>query len=190
MDNLERCAWALSEPCATYHDEEWGVPVFDDRVLFEMLTLEGAQAGLSWETVLKKRDGYRRVFAEFDPRIVARFTEGDVERLMQDPGIIRNRAKILSTINNAGRILEIQENEGAFSNVVWAFVEGKPIQNGWTSIDQLPAKTELSIQMSKALLKRGFRFVGPTICYSFMQAVGLVNDHVETCFRYKANRSD
>jgi len=154
-----------------------------------MLTLEGAQAGLSWETVLKKREGYRRVFADFDLAVVAQFGDSDVERLMQDTGIVRNRAKILSTINNANRILEIQANESSFSDVVWAFVDGSPIQNEWDSLMNLPAQTELSVRMSKALLKRGFKFVGPTICYSFMQAVGLVDDHTKNCFRYKANRS-
>jgi DNA-3-methyladenine glycosylase I len=189
LEHFERCAWAQSEPCLSYHDEEWGVPVRDDRLLFEMLTLEGAQAGLSWETVLKKRAGYRAAFVDFEPRLVSRFGETDVERLMQDGGIIRNRAKILSTINNANRILEIQNSEGSFSDVIWAFVGGKTLQNNWKSTDDLPAQTELSVEMSKTLLKRGFRFVGPTICYSFMQAVGLVNDHTENCFRYNANRS-
>jgi len=180
----------MTEPCRSYHDLEWGVPVHDDLLLFEMLTLEGAQAGLSWETVLKKREGYRAAFAGFDPKIVATFNDSDVERLMQNPGIVRNRAKILSTINNAGQILQIQDTKRPFAEVIWAFVGGAPIQNRWQSNDELPAKTELSIHMSKELLKRGFRFVGPTICYSFMQAVGLVNDHTESCFRYKANRSD
>jgi DNA-3-methyladenine glycosylase I len=148
-----------------------------------MLTLEGAQAGLSWETVLKKREGYRAAFSSFDPNVVMRFTNEDVERLMLDRGIIRNRAKILSTINNAARIVEIQESGDSFSEIVWGFVGGTPIKNERQTIQDLPAKTELSIQMSKALLKRGFRFVGPTICYSFMQAVGLVNDHTVGCFR-------
>jgi len=176
----------LTEPCLSYHDEEWGVPVRDDRLLFEMLTLEGAQAGLSWETVLKKRDGYRRVFSNFHLQTVSGFGPSDVERLMEDTGIIRNRAKILSTINNAERILEIQAQGQSFSDVVWAFVGNEPIRNRWVSLHDLPAKTDLSILMSKALLKRGFRFVGPTICYSFMQAVGLVNDHTENCFRFSA----
>lgn len=154
-----------------------------------MLTLEGAQAGLSWETVLRKREGYRRVFADFDARLVSAFTDADVERLMLDPGIIRNRAKILSTLNNANRILEIQDGGGTFSDVVWEFVGRQPIVNRWSDLHELPAQTELSVKMSKALLKRGFRFVGPTICYSFMQACGLVNDHVESCFRYMADNS-
>jgi len=153
-----------------------------------MLTLEGAQAGLSWETVLKKREGYRKGFAGFDPAIVAEFTAADVERLMQDAGIIRNRGKILSTINNAGLIRDLQANGGSFCDLVWSFVDGKPILNSWKDLSDLPAQTDLSVKMSRDLLKRGFRFVGPTICYSFMQAVGLVNDHTENCFRYKVNR--
>lgn len=185
---LQRCEWARTEPCLSYHDEEWGVPVFDDRKLFEMLTLEGAQAGLSWETVLKKREGYRAAFACFDPDQVAAFEPADVERLMLDPGIIRNRAKILSAINNAARIVEIRRDGASFSKIIWSFVNGKPIQNNWTALSELPAKTELSVNMSKALSNRGFRFVGPTICYSFMQAVGLVDDHTVTCFRHRANR--
>ena len=189
VEILERCSWAASEPCLTYHDEEWGVPVRDDVLLFEMLTLEGAQAGLSWETVLKKREGYRDGFANFDVTKVAEFGPGDVERLMLDAGIIRNRAKILSTINNALRILEIQADGSSFSDVVWSFVGGIPIEPGRANLDEVPAKTEISIQMSKHLLKRGFKFVGPTICYAFMQAAGLVNDHTENCFRYNANRS-
>jgi DNA-3-methyladenine glycosylase I len=184
LDSFDRCGWALTEPCLTYHDEEWGVPVRDDRQLFEMLTLEGAQAGLSWETVLKKREGYRRVFAGFDLGAVAQFGEADVERLMQDPGIIRNRGKILSTIGNAQRILGIQDCGGTFADFVWGFVDGKPLVNKWQTMSELPAQTDLSVRMSKELLKKGFRFVGPTICYSFMQAVGLVNDHTVNCFRH------
>ncbi len=158
----------------------------DDRLLFEMLTLEGAQAGLSWETVLKKREGYQNLFLGFDPNQVALMTTDDVERLMLDPGIIRNRAKILSTINNAQRVVDIQAAGGSFSDVIWSFVDGVTVQNSWKTMQELPAQTELSVKMSKALLKRGFRFVGPTICYSFMQAVGLINDHVEDCFRFDA----
>lgn len=168
----------------TYHDKEWGVPVRDDRLLFEMLTLEGAQAGLSWETVLKKREGYRRAFREFDIDTVARLEDGDVDRLMQDSGIVRNRGKILSTINNAQRILEIHGAGGSFSDLVWGFDDGEPIVNKWQTLQDLPAQTDLSLKMSKSLLKLGFRFVGPTICYSFMQAVGLINDHAVTCFRH------
>ncbi len=186
-DQVQRCPWAVTEPCLSYHDEEWCVPVYDDRKLFEMLTLEGAQAGLSWETVLRKRSGYREAFAGFDVERVARFGPADVERLMQNPGIIRNRAKILSTVNNAGRILEVRQSEGSFSNLVWSFVDGKPIRNRWADMGELPAKTELSIRVSKALSKMGFRFVGPTIMYSFMQAVGIVNDHIQGCFLYRGD---
>lgn len=165
------------------------MPVHDSRLLFEMLTLEGAQAGLSWETVLKKRAGYRAAFAEFDAEEVAQFSPDDVERLMLDPGIIRNRAKILSTINNAKRVLEIQESGDTLDNVLWSFVDGSPIEPYRVSPEEIPAQNEISIRMSKHLLKRGFKFVGPTICYAFMQAAGLINDHTIDCFRHKVNRS-
>jgi DNA-3-methyladenine glycosylase I len=185
--DAERCAWARSEPCLTYHDTEWGVPVYDEQLLFEMLTLEGAQAGLSWQTVLKKREGYRRAFHNFDIQTVSRMTEADVETLMLDAGIIRNRAKILSTINNAKRILELQASGTSFSETVWSFVDGSPVVGTWQTMSDLPAKTEASIRMSKSLLKLGFKFVGPTICYAFMQASGLVDDHVQGCFRRQSD---
>ena len=166
-----------------YHDEEWGVPSHDDRHLFEMLTLEGAQAGLSWSTILRKRDGYRRAFAEFDPAAVARFGPADVERLLADPGIVRNRLKVESTVNNAARVLEVQEELGSLDAYLWAFVDGEPIVNRWRSLSELPAETELSKTISKDLKRRGFRFVGPTAMYAFMQTVGMVDDHTVDCFR-------
>lgn len=181
-----RCPWARSELERRYHDDEWGVPSRDDRHLFEMLTLEGAQAGLSWETILKKRDGYRRAFARFDPRKVARFKSADVKRLMNDPGIVRNRLKIESTINNAAAFLRVQKEFGSFAKYLWAFVGDRPIVNRVRTLKDVPAETDLSRQISKDLKKRGFRFVGPTVIYAFMQAVGVVNDHVEACFRRKA----
>ena len=168
-----------------YHDEEWGVPSHDDRHLFELLTLEGAQAGLSWSTILRKRQGYRRLFAGFDPAAVARFSARDVERLLQDPAIVRNRLKVESTVANAARVLEAQEELGSFDTCLWRFVDGKPVVGGWRSLSELPAETELSRALSKDLKKRGFRFVGPTVCYAFMQAVGLVNDHTDDCFRFE-----
>ena len=167
-----------------YHDEEWGAPSRDDRHLFEMLTLEGAQAGLSWSTILNKREGYRAAFAGFDPEAVARFGPKDVERLMEDPGIVRNRLKIESTLANAPRVLEAQAEHGSFADYLWGFVDGTPLVGGWRSLVELPAETDLSRTLSKDLKKRGFRFVGPTVCYAFMQAVGLVNDHTADCFRY------
>jgi DNA-3-methyladenine glycosylase I len=169
-----------------YHDEEWGVPVRDDRLLFEFLVLEGAQAGLSWETVLRKRDEYRRVFHDFEISRVARMTGRDVERLLGNPGIIRNRAKVESAIGNARVALEVQRVEGSLSECLWSFVGGETIQNAWGSMGEVPARTQESTAMSKALKKRGMRFVGPTICYAFMQAAGLVNDHVTTCPRWKS----
>lgn len=181
---MNRCGWARAELDVKYHDEEWGVPVHDDRHFFEMLTLEGAQAGLSWSTILKKRESYRTAFANFDPQKVVLFTDLDRERLMADAGIVRNRLKIDSTISNAKAFLTVQEQFGSFDAYIWRFVNGVPLVNEWTSLDQLPAKTEISDAMSKDLLKRGFRFVGSTICYAFMQACGLVNDHTTDCFRY------
>jgi DNA-3-methyladenine glycosylase I len=169
-----------------YHDEEWGVPSHDDRHLFEMLTLEGAQAGLSWSTILRKRDGYRKAFAGFDPAVVARFGEKDVERLLADPGIVRNRMKVESTIGNAARVLEVQEAHGSLDAYLWAFVDGEPIVGGWRSLYELPAETPLSKAISKDLKKRGFRFVGPTIVHAFMQAVGMLDDHTVDCFRFSA----
>jgi DNA-3-methyladenine glycosylase I len=166
-----------------YHDEEWGVPSHDDRHLYEMLTLEGAQAGLSWSTILRKRDGYRAALAGFDPEAVARFTARDVERLLTDPGIVRNRLKVESAVSNAARVLEVQEELGSLDAYVWGFVDGTPVVERRRALAELPAETELSRALSKDLKRRGFRFVGPTVCYAFMQAVGLVNDHVVGCFR-------
>ena len=170
-----------------YHDEEWGVPSHDDRHLFELLTLEGAQAGLSWSTILRKREGYRKAFAGFDPAKVARFGPKDVERLLGDPGIVRNRLKVESTIENAGRVLEVQDELGSFDAYLWGFVDGEPIVGGWRSLTEIPAETPLSKTLSKDLKKRGFRFVGPTIMYAFMQSVGMVDDHTVDCFRSRAN---
>ena len=185
MSNVQRCEWAGSdELMLAYHDEEWGVPSHDDAHLFEMLTLEGAQAGLSWSTILRKREGYRRAFAGFDPAVVARFTQSDVERLLGDPGIVRNRLKVESTVANAARVLEVQEKHGTLAAYLWSFVEGRPVVGNFAVLSELPAETELSRALSKDLKRRGFRFVGPTVCYAFMQAVGLVNDHTVDCFRY------
>jgi len=172
-----------------YHDEEWGVPSHDDRYLFEMLSLEGAQAGLSWSTILKKRDGYRRAFDGFEPSRVARFDGRKVERLLQDASIVRNRAKIESVVANARLVLAVQDEVGSLSAYLWDFVGGAPIQNRWSSLRDIPAETAESGSMSKALKERGFRFVGPTVCYAFMQAAGLVNDHEVTCFRYRQVRT-
>ncbi len=182
---MKRCAWVnLDNPLyVQYHDEEWSVPVVDDRTLFEMLTLEGAQAGLSWETILKKREGYRRLFENFDPATVAKFTSNDIKRLMDDSAIVRNRLKIESTITNAQALLKVQTEFGSFSNYLWKYVDGTPIVNRWENIQMIPSESTLSKQISKDLKKRGFRFVGPTIIYAFMQAVGMVNDHTEDCFR-------
>ena len=177
----KRCAWATTELSIPYHDNEWGRPVHDDRELFEFLILEGAQAGLSWETILVKRDRYRDVFLGFDPERVAKMTARDVVRLMRDPGIVRNRAKIESTIGNARAFLKVRAEFGTFDRYIWGFVGGKPIVNKWQRRSQLPGETPVSQAMSKDLKKRGFRFVGPTICYAFMQAVGMVNDHVLDC---------
>jgi DNA-3-methyladenine glycosylase I len=179
---VKRCEWVPEADPAylAYHDEEWGVPSRDDRHLFEMLTLEGAQAGLSWSTILRKRDGYRQAFAGFDPAKVARFSDEDVERLLADPGIVRNRLKVESTVNNARRVLELD----SLSDYLWSFVDGEPLMNRWRKLGEIPAETAESKAMSKDLKKHGFRFVGPTICYAFMQACGLVNDHVVDCFRY------
>lgn len=181
-----RCAWVPDgdELYAAYHDEEWGVPIHDDIQLFELLTLEGAQAGLSWSTILRKRENYRRLFDGFDPEIVAAYDEAKVEALLSDPGIVRNRGKVTSTVDNARGVLEIQEEFGSFDSYLWQFVDGKPKVNGWITIEDVPAKTPESEVMSKALKKRGFRFVGPTICYAFMQAAGMVNDHTVDCFRF------
>jgi len=168
-----------------YHDKEWGVPVHDDRILFEFLVLEGAQAGLSWQTVLNKRENYRKEFHAFQPAKIARYNNKDVQRLLRDPGIIRNRLKITATINNAKEILEIQKDFDSFDKYIWRFVGGKPIKHTFKSLSEIPATTYESDAMSKDLRKRGLRFVGPTICYAFMQAVGMVNDHTTKCFRYQ-----
>ncbi|MCB1163306.1 DNA-3-methyladenine glycosylase I [bacterium] len=181
----KRCAWAGSDPLyQAYHDGEWGVPVHDDRLLFEFLILEGAQAGLSWITILKKRDRYREIFANFDPAKVARFTPARVEKLLADPGIVRNRLKVEGAVKNARAFLAVQKEFGSFDAYLWGFVEGRPIQNRWRAMGDIPAETPLSREMSRDLKRRGFTFVGPTICYAFMQAVGLVNDHVTDCFRH------
>jgi DNA-3-methyladenine glycosylase I len=181
----KRCAWAGTDPAMVrYHDEEWGTPSRDDVHLFEMLTLEGAQAGLSWSTILNKRAGYRRAFRGFDPAKVARMRDAAIERLMADPGVVRNRLKIESTVVNAKRILDVQREDGSLADYLWSFAGGEPIVNRRRSLDQIPSETAESRQMSRALKIRGFRFVGPTICYAFMQAVGMVNDHATGCFRY------
>jgi DNA-3-methyladenine glycosylase I len=181
-----RCAWARTPLSIAYHDLEWGVPVHDDRVFFEFLTLEGAQAGLSWETILNKREAYRRRFAGFDPAMVARFTPARVERLLRDPGIVRNQLKIKSTVGNAKAFLAVQDEFGSFDAYVWRFVGGTPRVNRRRSLRQVPPRTAESDALSRDLLRRGFKFVGSTICYAFMQAVGMVNDHTVSCFRYEA----
>ena len=181
----ERCQWAQDEQFHAYHDEEWGVPVHDDRTHFEFLVLEGAQAGLSWATILKRRPGYRQAFANFEPDRVAKFTEADYERLLQNTAIIRNKLKIRSAINNAQRFLEVQQEFGSFDAYIWQFVGGNPILNKWESMHQIPAVTAESQALSTDLKNRGFTFVGPTIIYAHMQAIGMVNDHVLSCFRYK-----
>jgi len=184
-DGKERCWWGASSPeYVAYHDEVWGRPMHGDRALFEMLTLEGAQAGLSWSTILRKRGGYRKAFANFDAKKVARFSGRDVERLLADPGIVRNRLKVESAVNNAQRILELD----SLSEFLWSFVDGEPRVNRWNTIAEIPAETAESKAMSKDLKKQGFRFVGPTVCYAFMQACGLVNDHTVDCFRYRDMR--
>ena len=181
-----RCRWAREPLDVAYHDREWGVPVRDDRRLFELLLLEGAQAGLSWSIILRKRPGYRRAFAGFDPRRVARFGPRDVRRLLADEGIVRNRAKVEAAVGNAQAFLAVQAEHGSFAEYLWRFVAGRPLQNRWRSHAVVPAQTDVSRALSADLRRRGFRFVGPTICYAFMQAVGLVNDHTLDCFRYRA----
>ena len=183
----DRCSWATSDPAyLAYHDEEWGVPLHDDRRLFEMLVLEGAQAGLSWLTILKRRENYRRAFDGFDPQVVARYGDAEIARLLGDAGIIRNRLKIKSSVTNARAFLKVQEEFGSFDRYVWGFVDGRPVQNAWTTLDELPARTALSDTLSKDLKARGFSFVGSTICYAHMQATGMVNDHLVGCFRHRA----
>jgi DNA-3-methyladenine glycosylase I len=184
-ETLIRCPWAKGEPETAYHDLEWGTPLHDDRKLFELFVLEGAQAGLSWSTILRKRDNYRRAFADFDPVKMAKYRERQIERLLGDSGIVRNRQKIAAAIQNAKAFLEVKSEAGSFDAYLWSFVNGRPIQNAWTSTRQVPARTPESDAMSKDLVKRGFRFAGPTICYAFMQAAGLVNDHLVDCFRYR-----
>lgn len=180
---MNRCDWARNDLAIAYHDAEWGVPVHEDRVHFEFLTLEGAQAGLSWDTVLRKRERYREVFAQFDPERVARFTPARIEKILLDPGIVRHRGKLESTVENARALLRLQDEFGSFDAYVWRFVGGVPLRNRWKESSQMPASTPLSDALSKDLRKRGFRFTGSTICYSFMQAVGLIDDHVLSCFR-------
>jgi DNA-3-methyladenine glycosylase I len=188
-DDVRRCAWVGDEPLyQAYHDQEWGVPVHDDRLLFEFLVLEGAQAGLSWLTILRKREGYRRAFAGFDPGAVAAFGPADMERLLADPGIVRNRLKVGSAVTNAQAFLRVQEEFGGFDAYIWRFTGGKTIQNEWELMGEIPAKTPEAERMSADLKKRGFRFVGPTICYAHMQATGMVNDHTVDCFRYQELR--
>lgn len=186
MEEKFRCPWCLSfDQYIKYHDEEWGVPVHDDRKHFEFLILEGAQAGLSWSTILKKREGYRKAFADFDPAKVAKFTEKKLEKLLQDPGIIRNRLKVYATVNNAKRFLEVQKEFGSFDKYIWGFVNEKPIVNKWKKPGDIKPTTKESDALSKDLIWRGFKFVGSTVIYSHMQACGLVNDHLADCFRYK-----
>ncbi len=185
MEEKIRCPWCLSfDQYIQYHDEEWGVPVQDDRKHFEFLILEGAQAGLSWSTILKKREGYRKNFGDFDPEKVARFTSKKIEKILTDPGIIRNKLKVHAAMNNARRFLEVQKEFGSFNTYIWAFVKDKPIKNKWKSHKNAPATTKESDALSKDLIKRGFKFVGSTVIYAHMQACGLVNDHLVDCFRY------
>ena len=181
-----RCPWAAREEMWAYHDKEWGVPVHDDQKHFEFLILEGAQAGLSWSTILNKREGYRRAFVDFDPAKVARFTPARIDKILLDPGIVRNRQKVESAVSNARLFLDLVEQEGSFDKFVWSFVGGKPIVNRWTASKQIPATTKESDALAKELKRRGFKFVGSTVIYAHMQATGLVNDHLVDCFRYKA----
>lgn len=182
-----RCSWCENtfDAYIRYHDEEWGVPVHDDKTQFEFLILESAQAGLSWSTILKKREGYRQAFAGFDFEKVARFDESNIQQLLQNPGIVRNKLKIRSAINNARQFIKVREEFGSFSDYIWAFVDGSPVQNNWASLSEIPAKTGASDELSKDLKKRGFKFIGSTIMYAHMQATGMVNDHVISCFRYQ-----
>ena len=186
MSDLIRCPWAGTDPLyVAYHDAEWGVPVHDDRALFEFLILEGAQAGLSWSTILKKRDNYRRAFDDFDPAAVAAYDEDKIAALLADPGIVRNRLKVRAAVRNAAAFLKVQDEFGSFDTYLWGFVGGRPIVNAWESLSHLPAETAESRALSKDLQRRGFTFVGPTIMYAFMQAIGMVNDHLVSCFRYR-----
>jgi DNA-3-methyladenine glycosylase I len=183
--SIARCGWAGSPHAIAYHDLEWGTPVHDERTLFEFLVLEGAQAGLSWETILRKREAYRAAFDNFEPKIVAGYGEEKVAELLANPGIVRNRLKIASAIRNARAFLKVQEEFGSFDAYIWSFSAGKPLVNAWTSLSEIPARTPLSDAISQDLIRRGFNFVGSTICYALMQAVGIVNDHVVHCFRYQ-----
>ena len=183
-EDIHRCVWATNDLAIQYHDTEWGVPLHDDRTLFEFLILEGAQAGLSWDTILRKRDRYRVVFDNFDAETVARYDAEKVAALLADPGIIRNRAKVAAAIQNARAFLAVREEFGTFDAYIWQFIGGEPRINAWPALGSLPAQTAESLAMSKALRQRGFTFVGPTICYAFMQATGMVNDHMTDCFRY------
>ncbi len=186
MRIVKRCAWASNDPqMIEYHDKEWSTPIHDDRLLFEFLILEGAQAGLSWSTILRKREHFRNAFDNFDYNKIAKYNEQNVEKLMNNEGIIRNRRKIEAVIENARALLKVQKEFGSFNKYIWKFVNYKTIDNKFKELSELPSKTEYSEQMSKDLKKRGFKFIGPTICYAFMQAVGMVNDHVIDCFRYK-----
>lgn len=186
MDKKKRCRWAsIDSLMMEYHDKEWGIPVFDDRLLFEFLNLEGAQAGLSWLTVLKKRENYRSLFDNFDPVKIAKYNSKKIETLLKDPGIIRNRLKVEATVSNAKAYLNLLKEWDSFSQYIWHFTHGKPIKNHWKNSEKIPSKTVISDQMSKDLKKRGFKFIGSTICYAFMQAVGMVNDHTTDCFCYK-----
>ena len=182
---MKRCTWPKNELAIRYHDEEWGVPLHDDRKLFEFLILEGAQAGLSWDTILRKRESYRDAFDGFDANKVARYTDKRIEKLLQNEGIIRNRLKVVSAVSNAKAFLKVQKEFGSFDKYVWSFTDGKPIVNKWKESSQIPATSEVSDTLSKDLKKRGFRFVGSTIMYAHMQATGMVNDHQVSCFRYK-----
>jgi DNA-3-methyladenine glycosylase I len=182
---MKRCQWSTSDPLyIRYHDEEWGVPLHDDRLIFEFLILEGAQAGLSWLTILKRREHYRHAFDQFDPERVALYNEQKIAQLLSNAGIIRNRRKVESAVTNARAFLEVQREFGSFDNYIWGFVGGKPIINAWQNMEDIPAQTDESVAMSKDLVRRGFKFVGPTICYAHMQATGMVNDHLVDCFRY------
>ena len=184
-DALQRCTWALgSELEQNYHDTEWGVPLHDDRKLFEFITLEGAQAGLSWATILKKRENYRKLFADFDVEKISRYNKNNIQTLLKNPGIIRNRLKVESTISNARAFIKIQQEFGSFDTYIWRFSDGEPVVNRWKTAKHIPTSTAISDAMAKDLKKRGFRFIGSTICYAFMQATGIVNDHTIDCFRY------
>jgi DNA-3-methyladenine glycosylase I len=185
MPEKTRCSWATTPAMIAYHDAEWGVPQHDDRVLFEFLVLEGAQAGLSWSTILSKREAYRKAFSGFDPAKVAHYKKEKIERLMKDEGIVRNRMKIESAVRNAEAVVKVQKEFGSFDRYIWQFTGGIPIRNAWSTSTKLPAETAESRAMSKELKRRGFGFVGPTVCYAFMQAVGMVNDHLVSCFRYR-----